>query len=66
MAGREEDGFVLDWREACALLGCSQSHFYNLVNAGLLPAVRNGKMRGVRVHRKDCLRYLQGWRERVE
>ena len=53
MAGREEDGFVLDWREACALLGCSQSHFYNLVNAGLLPAVRNGKMRGVRVRRKD-------------
>lgn len=66
MAGREEDGFVLDWREACALLGCSQSHFYNLVNAGLLPAVRNGKMRGVRVRRKDCLRYLQDWRERVE
>ena len=66
MAGREEDGFVLDWREACALLGCSQSHFYNLVNAGWRPAVRNGKMRGGRVRRKDCLRYLQGWRERVE
>ena len=44
MAGREEDGFVLDWREACALLGCSQSHFYNLVNAGLQVYLKTGNM----------------------
>lgn len=41
-----QEGFDLDWREACALLGCSQSHFYNLVNAGGIPAVRNGRRKG--------------------
>ena len=63
MEDHEEDGFTLDGREACALLGCSQSHFYNLVNAGGIPAVRNGRRKGFRVRREDCLRYLTGWRE---
>ena len=63
MEDDEEDGFTLDWREACALLGCSQSHFYNLVNAGGIPAVRNGRRKSFRVRREDCLRYLTGWRE---
>ena len=58
----EQEGFDLDWREACALLGCSQSHFYNLVNAGVLPAVRNGRRKGFRVRREDCLRYMTSWR----
>ena len=38
-----QEGFDLDWREACALLGCSQSHFYNLVNAGGIPAPPPGR-----------------------
>ena len=33
----------LNWRQACAILGCSRSHFYNLVNSGELPAERYGK-----------------------
>ena len=43
-----QEGFDLDWREACALLGCSQSHFYNLVNAGASPpcATADGKASG--------------------
>ena len=50
----EQEGFDLDWREACALLGCSQSHFYNLVNAGVIPAVRNGRRKGFRVRRETA------------
>ena len=62
MADHEEDGFTLDWQEACALLGCCKSHFYNLVNAGVIPAVRSGRRKGFRVRREDCLRYLTSWR----
>lgn len=57
---------TVNWQQACAILGCSKSHFYNLVNAGALPAVRNGKIRGVRVRRTDCETYLARWQERVE
>ncbi len=57
---------TLNWRQACRILECSQSHFYNLVNSGALPAVRSGKIRGVRVRREDCERYARQWRERME
>lgn len=57
---------TVNWQQACAILGCSKSHFYNLVNAGSLPAIRNGKIRGVRVRRSDCETYLAEWQERVE
>ena len=48
----------LNWREACALLGCKKSHFYNLVNSGKIPAIRTGEIKGVRVLESDCLKYL--------
>lgn len=48
----------LNWREACALLGCKKSHFYNLVNSGQIPAQRFGAIRGVWVYERDCLQYL--------
>jgi len=54
----------LNWQQACKLLDCSQSHFYNLVNSGELPAQRFGRVRGVRVKKKDCERYLQQWQKR--
>ncbi len=57
---------TLNWQQACRLLACSQSHFYNLVNSGILPAQRSGKLRGVRVRRSDCEKYLESWRDRVE
>ncbi len=47
----------LNWRQACAILGCSRSHFYNLVNSGELPAERYGRVKGVRVLEADCLRF---------
>lgn len=57
---------VLNWQQACRLLECSQSHFYNLVNSGALPAERSGRVRGVRVKRVDCERYKREWRARME
>lgn len=55
----------LNWQQACKLLGCSRSHFYNLVNSGELSAERFGKVRGVRVKKEDCERYLR-WQKREE
>lgn len=57
---------TLNWQQACKLLDCSQSHFYNLVNSGILPAQRSGKLRGIRVRRCDCEKYLKSWRDRLE
>jgi excisionase family DNA binding protein len=52
-------GRRLNWRQACeALGGCSRSHFYNLVNAGELPALRYGKTRGLWVWEADVRAYL--------
>lgn len=49
----------LNWRQACMLLSCSRSHFYNLVNTGKLPAIRTGEVKGVRVFEEDCLQFLK-------
>jgi excisionase family DNA binding protein len=56
----------LNWQEACKVLGCSKSHFYNLVNTGEIPAERFGSARGTTVKRSDCERYRKEWREREE
>ena len=49
----------LNWRQACAILSCSRSHFYNLINSGKLPAIRMGAVKGVRVFEDDCIEYLK-------
>lgn len=54
-----DKGRRLNWRQACAVLGCSRSHFYNLVNTGRLPAMRIGEVKGVRVYEEDCQDYLR-------
>ncbi|MDR1125698.1 MAG: excisionase family DNA-binding protein [Deltaproteobacteria bacterium] len=54
----------LNWQQACKLLGCSKSHFYNLVNSGEIPAERSGKVRMVRVRKEDCERYRKQWQAR--
>ena len=59
-------GDTIHWQQAVKILGCSKSHFYNLVNSGALPSVRSGKVRGVRVRREDCENYVKKWRERME
>lgn len=50
---------LLNWQQACKIIGCSRSYFYNLVNAGILKAVRFGERKGIRVYKKDCLCYLK-------
>ncbi len=42
----EEEITMLNWRQVCAMLGCSRSFFYTLVNSGSLPAVRFGDVKG--------------------
>lgn len=59
MADTDEKGQMLGCREACALLGCKKSHFYNLVNSGVLPAFRIGRRKGLRVYEVDCLDYMR-------
>jgi excisionase family DNA binding protein len=55
----EGKGRRLNWQQACELLGgCSRSHFYNLVNAGEIPAQRYGKARGLWVWEEDVRGYL--------
>jgi len=54
---------VLNWQQACKVLGCSRSHFYNLVNSGELPALRLGRIKGLRVNKNDCIIYLDKKRE---
>ena len=53
-----EDRKKLNWRQACAILSYSRSHFYNLINSGKLPAIRMGAVKGVRVFEDDCIQYL--------
>ncbi len=54
-----EDRKKLNWRQACTILSCSRSHFYNLINSGKLPAIRMGAVKGVRVFEDDCMKYLK-------
>lgn len=48
----------LNWKQACNMLGCSKSHFYNLINEGKLPAMRYGKDRGVWVWEGDVTSFI--------
>lgn len=59
MEKRAESEKKLNWREACAVLGCKKSHFYNLINSGRIPCQRYGDLRGVWVYKKDCLNFLR-------
>lgn len=49
---------LLNWQQACKIIGCSRSYFYNLVNAGILKAVKFGERKGIRVSKKDCLKFI--------
>lgn len=49
----EDKGRRLNWKQACEILGCSKSHFYNLINEGKIPAYRYGKVRGIWVWEGD-------------
>jgi excisionase family DNA binding protein len=38
----EDKGRKLDWNQACELLGCGKTKFYEFINNGDLPAYRAG------------------------
>ena len=54
----EDKGRKLNWAQACKLLGCKKSHFYNLVASGQIPGYRYGRVKGIRVFEQDCQIYL--------
>lgn len=56
----------LNWQQSCKVLGCSRSHFYNLVKSGKLPSRRSGSVKGVKVTREDCELWLNSWHKRLE
>lgn len=59
MRKAKNDERTLNWKQACELIGCSQSHFYNLVNTGKIPSCRYGAVRGVRVTEAACVQYVE-------
>ena len=56
----------INWQQACKIMGCSKSHFYNLVNSGVLRSKRSGRVKGVTASRADCETWAAEWRERLE
>ncbi|UQZ90683.1 DNA-binding protein [Deltaproteobacteria bacterium Smac51] len=50
---------ILNWAQACKIICCSKSHFYNLTNSGKIPFFRVGRQKGIRVRRTDCEKYMQ-------
>lgn len=54
-----DKGRKLNWKSACEMLHCSKSHFYNLINDGIIPGFRCGKVRGVWVWEHDVKKYVE-------
>ncbi|MDL2268861.1 helix-turn-helix domain-containing protein [Desulfosarcina sp. OttesenSCG-928-A07] len=48
----------LNWQQACELMNCGRTKFYDLINSGDLPAYRAGK-KGVWVKEKDVARLIK-------
>lgn len=56
---REKLSERLNWEQAVAILECSRSHFYRLVQSGQIPCnSKIGKRRGIKVLRSDVEAYL--------
>lgn len=46
----------LNWKQACEILGCKKTRFYELVNSGKLRGFRvGGGKRNLWVYEQDCL-----------
>lgn len=55
----ENRGRKLNYKEACAMIGCKKTYFYWLIMTGALPAYRVGARRGVWVYEEDCRNLLK-------
>lgn len=49
----------LSWHEACAVLRCGKTKFYDLVNSGDLPSSRDNASRKIKVKESDCRALLK-------
>lgn len=49
----------LNWKQACALLGCGRSYFYILLHKGYIPYIRVGKRKGIQVLKGDIMLFLE-------
>ena len=63
MTENVDKGRKLNWRQACARIGCGKTQFYALVKSGRLPAFRlQGCRRGLWVYEADveiCIRKVE-------
>lgn len=48
----------LNWKQACTVLGCGKTKFYELIHSGALAAHRVGK-KGLWVSRAECEKLLK-------
>lgn len=56
----QDKGRKLNWRQACRVIGCGRSKFYELINTGKLRAFRpEGVSRGVWVWEEDCHKLIK-------
>ena len=57
---RQDKGRRLNWRQACAILGCGKNVFYRMIRSGQLPAYKmQGSERGLWVYEADCRRLVR-------
>lgn len=62
----ENKGRKLNWRQACAIMGCGKNCFYSLVRNGNLPAFRiNGKKRGLWVWENDVKSLVEAVKKNI-
>ena len=52
------DNQKINWQQACKILGCGKTKFYDLVSSGQLPAEKVGE-RGIRVRKSDVEKLIQ-------
>ena len=56
MEDLKNKGRRLNWRQACKLLGCGKSKFYELIKCGILTSYKiKYAKRGIWVYEKDCI-----------
>lgn len=48
----------LNWKQACTVLGCGKTKFYELIQSGALMAHRVGK-KGLWVNRAECEKLMK-------
>lgn len=53
----KDKGKKLNWQQACEILGCGRTKFYDMVRSGIIPGYRAGR-KGIWVYEDDTERAL--------